>query len=134
MSSTVLQAVEAHAGPETALIEPGVPLGVSYQDLLEAVEHIARQLTAVGVERGDAVALRFANGPELVAAFLGVARVGAAAAPLNPGLTPRETAAACADLRPRAILVEQDGLTGPVAERLAETRGPSLRGEQRASD
>lgn len=106
---TLVEVVEDGAGPTTALVEPRTGLTITYDDLLAGAEVIAGQLATVGVEPGDVVALRAANGPELVAAFLGICRLGAAAAPLNPGLTERETSAACRSLLPRAVLVEEGG-------------------------
>ena len=44
------------------------------------------------------------NGPEIVAAFLGVVEAGAAAAPLNQAYTADEFHAYLDDLRPRAML------------------------------
>lgn len=117
---TLLEVFAEHAGPQTAVLEPGDALHVSYEDLLGSADLIARQLVALGVDRGDAVALILPNGPELVSAFLGIARLGAAAAPLNPGLTARETAAACMDLKPRLLLVDEGESSRASVEACAE--------------
>src|SRR4029079_17560627 len=52
----------------------------------------------------DAVRMILPNGPEIVAAFLGVVATGAAAAPLNQAYTADEFHAYLDDLRPRAML------------------------------
>ena len=55
----------------------------TYGQVLRCVDTIRAALESLGIERGDRVALALANGPELAAAFLGVATF-ATAAPLNP--------------------------------------------------
>lgn len=87
-----------------ALVAPATGDTVAYGELHEAVERIARQLTAAGIEPGDAVALSLANGPAFVLAFLGVVAAGAAAAPLNPAYTEAELDGYLQDLRPRAVV------------------------------
>jgi oxalate---CoA ligase len=72
--------------------------------LRETADRIARSLAAAGVGPGDAVALSLPNGPEIVAAFLGIVAAGAGAAPLNQAYTADEFGAYLDDLRPRAML------------------------------
>jgi acyl-CoA synthetase (AMP-forming)/AMP-acid ligase II len=88
-----------------ALVAPGGDT-VSYAELHEVVERLARQLAGAGIQPGDAVALSLLNGPEIVLAFLAIVAVGAAAAPLNPGYTAAEFRAYLDDLRPRAMLFD----------------------------
>ena len=95
------------ADDHPALVAPGGD-SVTFAELHEAVERLARQLAGAGVEPGDAVALSFVNGPEIVLAFLAIVATGAAAAPLNPGYTAAEFRAYLDDLRPRAMLFQRE--------------------------
>jgi acyl-CoA synthetase (AMP-forming)/AMP-acid ligase II len=87
-----------------ALVEPAGGEGTTYGELRETADRLARSLAAAGVGPGDAVAMSLPNGPEIVAAFLGVVAAGAAAAPLNQAYTREEFHAYLDDLRPRAML------------------------------
>lgn len=61
-------------------------------------------LNAMGIGRGDRVAIVLPNGPEMAAAFICVA-AGATTAPLNPAYKPDELDFYLSDLKPRAMLV-----------------------------
>ena len=87
-----------------ALVEPESGERTTYGELRETADRLARSLAAAGVGPGDAVAMSLPNGPEIVAAFLGVVAAGAAAAPLNQAYTGEEFHAYLDDLRPRAML------------------------------
>ena len=87
-----------------ALVEPESGERTTYGELRETADRLARSLAAAGVGPGDAVAMSLPNGPEIVAAFLGVVAAGAAAAPLNQAYTGDEFHAYLDDLRPRAML------------------------------
>jgi oxalate---CoA ligase len=87
-----------------ALIEPASGERTTYGELRETAERLARSLAAAGVGPGDAVAMSLPNGPEIVAAFLGVVAAGAAAAPLNQAYTGEEFRAYLEDLEPAAML------------------------------
>jgi acyl-CoA synthetase (AMP-forming)/AMP-acid ligase II len=87
-----------------ALVEPASGERTTYGELRSAADRLARSLGARAVEPGDAVALSLPNGPEIVAAFLGVVAAGAAAAPLNQAYTEDEFRAYLDDLQPRAML------------------------------
>jgi oxalate---CoA ligase len=78
---------------------------LDYEQLAEAVESLATRLRTLGVERGDRVALAFANGPEFLELLLAVTSLGAAAAPLNPSYTRDEYAFYLTDLHPRLLLL-----------------------------
>ena len=87
-----------------ALVEPASGERTSYGGLRAVAGSLARSLAASGVQPGDAVALSLPNGPEIVAAFLGVVAAGAAAAPLNQAYTTEEFRSYLEDLEPRAML------------------------------
>jgi acyl-CoA synthetase (AMP-forming)/AMP-acid ligase II len=95
-------------GPEkqaTALISPEDGHAITFASLEREVFRLAGQLRAIGVERGDRVALVLPNGPEFVQILLAITTLGAAAAPLNPAYTADEHAFYLGDLEPRLLLV-----------------------------
>jgi crotonobetaine/carnitine-CoA ligase len=68
--------------PERALLRTG---GVewSFARALEIAGGMAARLVEAGVGAGDRVALMCGNGPQILAAYLGCAWLGAVAAPIN---------------------------------------------------
>lgn len=58
----------------------------SWRRLDRAADRYARALSRGGVGPGDAVPILSANRPELLVAVVALAKIGAVAAPLNPGL------------------------------------------------
>jgi acyl-CoA synthetase (AMP-forming)/AMP-acid ligase II len=100
----LLDLLRADAGAP-ALLAPGEPDVLSYAGLADAVDALAERLAALGVERGDRVAMALPPGPEFVELLLAVAALGAAAAPLNPAYGTPEFAFYLEDLEPRALLV-----------------------------
>lgn len=66
---------------------------VTYGELGAAVDSVAEGLRAAGVQPGDRVAVVDEASELLLAAVLGAARIGAAAAPMNHRLTSEEIAA-----------------------------------------
>lgn len=110
----------AERTPEApAIAAPGrAPL--SYSKLLGLIEKTVRALNTAGVGRHDRVAVVLPNGPEMAAAFLGVA-AGAVCAPLNPAYGTAEFQFFLADLGARALIV-QDGMTSRAIQ-VAEALG-----------
>jgi acyl-CoA synthetase (AMP-forming)/AMP-acid ligase II len=88
-----------------ALISPEDGQAVTFASLERAVIQLAGRLRAVGVERGDRVALVLPNGPEFVQILFAITTLGAAAAPLNPAYTADEHSFYLDDLQPRVLLV-----------------------------
>jgi acyl-CoA synthetase (AMP-forming)/AMP-acid ligase II len=86
-----------------ALVAPGIP-ALSYAALRTNVVALAGQLQALGVGRGDRVAIAMANGPEMAVAFL-AATTAATAAPLNPKYRKDEFAFYFDDTRAKALIV-----------------------------
>ncbi|SEE73700.1 class I adenylate-forming enzyme family protein [Jiangella alba] len=75
--------VRAHAG-RPALIHDGVTW--SYRDLWSRAEDAARRLLAGGLRPGDTVGLLGANEPAYIVNYLGIARAGGTAVPVNDRL------------------------------------------------
>lgn len=75
---------------------------------------VAGQLNALGIGRGDRVAIVLPNGPEMATAFLSVASA-ASTAPLNPAYRAEELDFYLSDIGAKAILVAEDE-TGPAVE------------------
>jgi acyl-CoA synthetase (AMP-forming)/AMP-acid ligase II len=90
---------------DVALVAPEDGRAITFGELERVVGELAGRLRAIGVERGDRVALVLPNGPEFVQLLLAITSLGAAAAPLNPAYTVDEHSFYLADLDPRALLV-----------------------------
>ena len=87
--------------------------------LREQVARTGEALGKAGIGAGERVAIVLANGPEMAAAFLGVA-AHATAAPLNPAYRTDEFAFYLEDLRARALILEAgaDGAAVEAAKRV----------------
>ena len=96
---------------------------LSYQALLLHVEETVRTLNALGIGRGDRVAMVLPNGPEAATCFLSVTAV-ATSAPLNPAYSVAEMEFFLRDLAPKAIIV--DVPNGSPAVTVARARGISV--------
>ena len=88
-----------------ALVVPEDSRSVTVDELAGGIESVAGALTALGVERGNCVALSLPPGPELIVAMLAIVSLGAAAAPLNPAYTVAEFQFFLDDLAPRVVLL-----------------------------
>src|SRR5436190_16883899 len=100
---SLLDRVAAEAPERLALAAPGrAPL--TYAGLRRHVLETAGALHALGIRRGDRVALVLPDGPEMAAAFLAVA-AGATCAPLNPRYRAREFEFYLSDVGARALIV-----------------------------
>jgi long-chain acyl-CoA synthetase len=62
----------------------------TYRDLVDQVQRAAEGLRALGVKKGDTVALILPNCPQHVVAFYAILRLGAIVVEHNPLYTPRE--------------------------------------------
>ncbi len=105
---TLIDLIAGGAADAVAIAAPGAAPGaapMTYAALREQADATTAALNATGVGRGDRVAMVLANGPNMAAAFLGVA-AGAAAAPLNPQYRAEELEFYLTDLGAKALLVE----------------------------
>jgi acyl-coenzyme A synthetase/AMP-(fatty) acid ligase len=81
-ASTLVELMSAGADDAIALTAPGVA-GLSFAALRAQVRDTVAALNAMGIGRGDRVAIVLNNGPEMATAFISVA-AGAASAPASP--------------------------------------------------
>ncbi len=111
---------QAKRNPDAiAIAAPGrCPLAYSRLRLL--VDDVVQTLNAMGVGRNDRVAMVLSNGPEMAAAFIGVA-AGATAAPLNPAFRSNEFDFYLLDLNAKVLMI-QSGMASP-ARAIAQARG-----------
>jgi len=63
---------------------------LSYGDVARRTEAVAERFAALGVRRGDVVAIMLPNCAELLLGLLAAWRLGAAATPVNPAFTANE--------------------------------------------
>lgn len=80
-------------------------------------------LAGCGVGRGDRVVIALADGIEFVWAFLGAARLGAVAVPVNPRLTEADHRFVAVDASPRAVVCA-DGIAERFEGRVVVTEAP----------
>ncbi|CDX15569.1 4-coumarate--CoA ligase-like 10 [Mesorhizobium sp. ORS 3324] len=92
---------------------------LSHAGLRRLIHETVARLNALGIGRGDRVAIVLPNGPEMATAFIAVASA-AATAPLNPAYRADELDFYLSDIGVKAILVGRDeqGPSVDVAERL----------------
>ncbi len=76
----------------TAVLEVGGGRSLSYGELWQRAARVAGGLREAGVQRGDRVALRLANGIDWVLAFFGAQLLGAVVVPVNTRFTEEEVA------------------------------------------
>ncbi|WBB71831.1 amino acid adenylation domain-containing protein [Micromonospora sp. WMMD1128] len=119
-SSTVdclhrMVAAQAARTPQAEAVRHG-DATLSYRDLDEAANRLARVLLARGVARGDRVGVCLPRTPDLVVALLAVLRAGAAYVPLDPAYPAARVAFMTADSGARLVLTTAglaDRFTGP---------------------
>ncbi len=128
MSDSIRRLLDAADPAAPALGAPGRD-DLAYADLRALIDRTVADCNGFGIGRGDAVAIVLPNGPEMAAAFLGVA-CAATAAPLNPAYRPDEFEFYLADLEARAVVV-QAGDDSPVRDVAARLGLPLIELEAR---
>ncbi|MBI3948150.1 MAG: AMP-binding protein, partial [Armatimonadetes bacterium] len=111
---------QAERSPDAVAIEAPGRAPLAYGRLYAHVRETVRRLNALGIGRGDRVALVLPNGPEMAVAFLSIA-AGATCAPLNPGYREAEFDFYLSDLNAKALVVGT-GMESP-AIAVARSRG-----------
>ncbi|WP_231978472.1 AMP-binding protein [Mycobacterium sp. E3298] len=115
---TMLEAAEAADPARVALIIDGAAIG--YGELAATVRRCAAGLADRGVVAGQRVAVVDGGSLLSIAAVLGAARIGAAAALMNPALTPPELRA---QYRSRTGISEPVGVRFPRDGHVGTARG-----------
>ena len=91
LTDFVLGAAQEHSA-KPALVDSATGLVLTYGQLLEQVRRVAAGLAALGIRKGDVVALWSPNSPDFAVAFHAIVRLGAIVTPANPANTSHELA------------------------------------------
>jgi len=113
----LLRSAQAHPD-RPALLFFGKP--TTYRELVDQVQRAAAGLAALGVRKGDRVAIMLPNSPQCVISYYAALWLGAVVVMVNPLYTPRELRAQLADSGARHIIV-LDIMYPKVAEVRADT-------------
>ncbi|MET8910621.1 amino acid adenylation domain-containing protein [Micromonospora sp. NPDC004551] len=100
-------AAQAARTPDAEAVRHG-DRALTYRELDEAANRLARLLLRRGVTRADRVGVCLPRTPELVVALLAVLRAGAAYVPLDPAYPPARVAFMTADSGVRLVLTRAD--------------------------
>ncbi|MCQ6555757.1 amino acid adenylation domain-containing protein [Streptomyces sp. C10-9-1] len=85
---------------------------VTYGELDDRADRVARRLTDRGVAAEDTVGILLPTSPDLVAALLGTLKAGAVYLPLDPGYPPDRLAYMVADAAPRVLVTTREAAAG----------------------
>jgi acyl-CoA synthetase (AMP-forming)/AMP-acid ligase II len=118
-ASTVPDLLARGRDGDPALGAPGRPW-LTHAGLRNLVRRTIDDLNAMGIRRGDRVAIVLPNGPEMAASFIAIAS-GATTAPLNPGYKTDEFEFYLSDLNAKALVIQQ-GMESP-SRAVAAARG-----------
>lgn len=118
-ADTMPRLLQRGADQAPAIGAPGRPW-LTYAALRDLADATLTRLNAMGIGRGDRVAMVLPNGPEMAAIFITTA-CAATTAPLNPAYKTEEFDFYLSDLNARALIVQQ-GMETP-ARAAAKARG-----------
>ncbi|MFO1148609.1 MAG: acyl--CoA ligase [Alsobacter sp.] len=107
---TIAALIEAGSESAPAIGAPGRP-SLSYGELRALARRCVSEINAMGIGRGDRVAMVLPNGPEMASAFVALAS-GVTTAPLNPAYKADEFDFYLSDLNAKALLIQQ-GMDSP---------------------
>ena len=113
METRLRQLLERGPASAPALGAPG-RADLTHSELRALVDRTVADLNALGIGRGDRLAIVLPNGPEMAACFISAA-CACATAPLNPAYRAEEFEFYLADLKARALVVER-GSSSPAVE------------------
>lgn len=109
--SDYLRAAASNAPDQVALIEHRpARRAVTWRELDDAADSIARALSGRGLVAGQRVAVVMANRIDLPIAYYGILRGGMVAVPINPRSTTREIGRMLADSLARVVLCDEAGV------------------------
>jgi long-chain acyl-CoA synthetase len=118
----LLRAAVAADPDKVALVDGG--RRVSYRELDEQADAVGAGLAELGLVGGNRAAIAMGNSAEFVAVYLGAARAGIVAVPLNPTSTADEIARVLADSGAR-VCVADAATVAAVREAIASDRSAS---------
>jgi phenylalanine ammonia-lyase len=81
---------------------------ISYAELDRQANRTANALRALGITRGDRVALLLPNTPDFITGYLGIQKLGAIAVSVSPALKQPEVRFLLSDCAAKAVLVTSD--------------------------
>jgi long-chain acyl-CoA synthetase len=93
----------AAAHPDKTLVHAG-DAAFTFAEVDELAGRVATSLTALGLERGDKVAVQLPNLPQFLFSYFGILRAGLTMVPLNPLLTSHEIAYHLADSDAKVLI------------------------------
>jgi len=107
---------------------------ITYAELSQAVQRLARVLAARGIGKGDRVLLRLPNTPDFIVSWLAVIHLGAIVVATVPLLREREMEKILRDAEIKTAIVESGFLADAekVRERVPELKDILIAGERRA--
>jgi malonyl-CoA/methylmalonyl-CoA synthetase len=135
LMSANLFALAAHSAardPEHDFLTTPAGLRLSYRDMVQGAGRYANALTALGVKRGDRVAVQVEKSPNAVLLYLGCLRAGAVYLPLNTAYTLPELDYFVGDAEP-ALIVCGPAARGGVAGIARRARVETLDGRGEGS-
>lgn len=112
-----LNTVQEH-GSKTALMSKvaGEYQGFSYQEFGERVKNIALGLAALGIKKGDRIALLSENRPEWAISDLAILSLGMINVPIYPSLIPKQIEYILNDSEAKAIITSKPDQTNKIVE------------------
>ena len=113
MHNTLTELLARGADDAVALSAPG-RLPLTHGGLRASIARTLERLNALGIGRGDRVAIVLANGPEMASCYMACAS-GVASAPLNPAYRADEFEFYLSDLDAKALIVERDSTSPAIA-------------------
>ena len=124
LHQSFVEAAGSHGG-RTAVVEPERG-AITYRDLDRLADRLRDRLLALGVRRGDRVALYLRKSIDAIAAILGVLKAGAAYVPVDPGAPPARDAYIAHNCAVSLVLIESRFVERFRAESAALGRVPPL--------
>src|SRR6267154_6401520 len=103
----ILDLLENGEPSSVAISVAGGGPSVTYAQLRQQVDALAKSLNQLGLGRGDRIAMALPNGLEVIASFLAASTAGKAA-PLNPAYTRDEFKFYLEDTGAHALILPKD--------------------------
>jgi len=107
----------------------------TYSQLNDWVDRFSSGLAALGVGRGDRVALLLGNSPEFIVSYYGILRLGAVVVPMNPTYATEEIAYVLGNSKAKAAVAHAmaEPKLSPLRGRLPELKNVIYTGDNEAT-